>query len=130
VTDGVITIPSRTYKGFVITQSSINAEEVTDPSGPLTPCPFSSDLRHNFASHLASNGVSRQVVRKLLGHTQTASTMRYAHLQDAPRCAMRKISSGGRHDPTEFPLNQMPASRISSYVSNRSVAIVVHLRTQ
>lgn len=42
------------------------------------------DLRHNFASHLASNGVSLQVVGKLLGHTQAATTMRYAHLQDAP----------------------------------------------
>jgi integrase len=42
------------------------------------------DLRHNFASHLASNGISLQVVGKLLGHTQAATTMRYAHLQDAP----------------------------------------------
>jgi integrase len=42
------------------------------------------DLRHNFASHLASNGVSLQVVGKLLGHTQASTTMRYAHLQDAP----------------------------------------------
>ena len=31
------------------------------------------DLRHNFASHLASNGVSLQVVGKLLGHTQAAN---------------------------------------------------------
>lgn len=42
------------------------------------------DLRHNFASHLVSNGVSLQVVGKLLGHTQAATTMRYSHLQDAP----------------------------------------------
>jgi integrase len=41
------------------------------------------DLRHNFASHLASNGVSLQVVGKLLGHSQIATTMRYSHLQDA-----------------------------------------------
>jgi integrase len=40
-------------------------------------------LRHNFSSHLASNGVSLQVVGKLLGHTRAATTMRYAHLQDA-----------------------------------------------
>jgi integrase len=55
--------------------------------GPLTryrPTLRVHDLRHNFASHLASNGVSLQVVGKLLGHTQASTTMRYAHLQDAP----------------------------------------------
>jgi integrase len=41
------------------------------------------DLRHNFASHLASKGVSLQIVGKLLGHSQIATTMRYSHLQDA-----------------------------------------------
>lgn len=40
------------------------------------------DLRHNFASHLASSGVTLQVVGKLLGHTMAQTTMRYSHLQD------------------------------------------------
>jgi integrase len=37
------------------------------------------DLRHTFASHLVSRGASLQQVGKLLGHTQAATTQRYAH---------------------------------------------------
>jgi integrase len=40
------------------------------------------DLRHNYASYLVSNGVSLQVVGKLLGHTQPQTTWRYAHVAD------------------------------------------------
>jgi integrase len=42
------------------------------------------DLRHNFASYLVSNGASLPIIGKLLGHTQVATTQRYAHLADAP----------------------------------------------
>ena len=42
------------------------------------------DLRHNYASLLASEGVSLQIIGKLLGHTQPATTNRYAHLADEP----------------------------------------------
>jgi integrase len=42
------------------------------------------DLRHSFASNLASSGLSLPVIGRLLGHTQPATTARYAHLLDEP----------------------------------------------
>jgi integrase len=40
------------------------------------------DLRHSYASHLVSSGVSLHIVGKLLGHTQPQTTQRYAHVAD------------------------------------------------
>ncbi len=42
------------------------------------------DLRHSYASFLIARGMSLPFVGKLLGHTQTATTQRYAHLADDP----------------------------------------------
>ena len=42
------------------------------------------DLRHSFASVAASGGQSLIVIGKLLGHSQPATTARYAHLADDP----------------------------------------------
>lgn len=42
------------------------------------------DLRHTFASHLASSGQSLLVIGKLLGHSQAQTTARYAHLANEP----------------------------------------------
>ena len=42
------------------------------------------DLRHTYASVLASAGMSLPVIGALLGHTQPATTHRYAHLFDDP----------------------------------------------
>lgn len=42
------------------------------------------DLRHSFASVGAGAGLSLPVIGKLLGHTQAATTQRYAHLSTDP----------------------------------------------
>jgi integrase len=41
------------------------------------------DLRHSFASVLASGGASLLLIGQLLGHTQAATTARYSHLVDS-----------------------------------------------
>lgn len=42
------------------------------------------DLRHSFASIAAASGMSLFMIGKLLGHSQAATTQRYAHLADDP----------------------------------------------
>src|SRR5262249_30489478 len=42
------------------------------------------DLRHGFASVAVADGSSLYLVGKILGHTQAATTQRYAHLQLDP----------------------------------------------
>jgi integrase len=42
------------------------------------------DLRHSFASVAVSGGQTLPVIGALLGHTQAATTQRYAHLMDDP----------------------------------------------
>ncbi|KJS38253.1 MAG: integrase [Rhodospirillaceae bacterium BRH_c57] len=51
------------------------------------------DLRHTYASNAVMQGMTLQMVGKLLGHTQIQTTMRYAHLADDPvRQAAEQIS--------------------------------------
>ena len=42
------------------------------------------DLRHSFASVGAAAGLGLPIIGALLGHTQAATTQRYAHLADDP----------------------------------------------
>ena len=53
------------------------------------------DLRHTYASFGAGGGLGLPIIGKLLGHTQAATTARYAHLDNDP---LRRASEhiGGR----------------------------------
>lgn len=67
------------------------------------------DLRHSFASQLASGGASLPLIGALLGHSNPATTARYAHLfQDPQRAAVEKvgaiISAAGKPSMQPTPL--------------------------
>ncbi len=52
------------------------------------------DLRHTFASIAAGKGVSLPIIGALLGHKQTQTTARYAHLIGQPLLEASEIISG------------------------------------
>lgn len=52
------------------------------------------DLRHSFASASASSGGSLLMIGKLLGHRDTATTAKYAHLLDDPVRAAADSAAG------------------------------------
>jgi integrase len=49
------------------------------------------DLRHSFASLLVGSGLSLPVVGAMLGHSSSATTQRYAHLEDTPLRAAANV---------------------------------------
>ena len=52
------------------------------------------DLRHSYASMLASAGLSLPVIGALLGHSSPSTTNRYAHLMDDPlRAATERVGA-------------------------------------
>jgi integrase len=52
------------------------------------------DLRHGFASQLASTGASLPLIGSLLGHSNPVTTHRYAHLFDDPqRAAVERVGA-------------------------------------
>jgi len=52
------------------------------------------DLRHGFASQLASSGASLPLIGSLLGHSNPVTTSRYAHLYDDPqREAVERVAA-------------------------------------
>lgn len=66
------------------------------------------DLRHTFAVYLVADGVPIQTIQKALGHTQVATTQRYAHVrrEDVERAVSSMTSTAGlikvTHSVTHF----------------------------
>jgi integrase len=52
------------------------------------------DLRHSFASQLASGGASLPLIGALLGHSSPATTARYSHMfSDPQRAAAERVGA-------------------------------------
>jgi integrase len=69
------------------------------------------DLRHSYASQLASAGHSLSLIGALLGHTQPQTTARYAHLFDDPlRKATEQVGAAvmnaGKEAPPPTPIRR------------------------
>jgi integrase len=69
------------------------------------------DLRHSFASQLASGGANLPLIGALLGHSNPTTTSRYSHLfQDPQRAAVEKVgaiidaATNGKPVPAPVPL--------------------------
>lgn len=75
------------------------------------------DLRHSFASVGAGAGLGLPIVGKLLGHTQAATTQRYAHLDADPvRLAANKIGAtlaAALGDCKELALDDRSEARVT-----------------
>lgn len=76
------------WRELCIAAGIVTAETVTDAKGKertiVTPSARIHDLRHTYASVLASAGLSLPIIGALLGHSQPATTARYSHLFDDP----------------------------------------------
>ncbi len=79
------------------------------------------DLRHSFASVAASGGQSLVVIGKMLGHSQPATTARYAHLADDPvkaasdavgRHIAAAMDGGRRGEIVDLPRSRRAAPKL------------------
>jgi hypothetical protein len=65
------------------------------------------DLRHAFASVAASSGMGLPIIGKMLGHTQAATTHRYAHLASDPVNAAAATVAGKIADAMQGSTNTL-----------------------
>lgn len=71
------------------------------------------DLRHSYATALVESGVSLELVARLLGHTQAATTRRYAHPDvEALRAVATKAQEWRRPKPPVPPSPNTPAGNV------------------
>lgn len=61
------------------------------------------DLRHAFASIAVAGGLSLPMIGALLGHRETRTTQRYAHLSDDPQRAAADLIAGRISDAMRGP---------------------------
>jgi integrase len=88
------------------------------------------DLRHTFASLLVSGGASLEMIGKLLGHSQTQTTQRYAHLMESPlRAGVGAVASAFKpkprlvHDAVEAPAAATAQSRATARAGKRRISV-------
>jgi integrase len=81
-------VPARTPAGMITTLEDGRQRMVWRATARIH------DLRHTYASILASEGLSLPIIGALLGHTQPQTTARYAHLLDDPlRAATERVGA-------------------------------------
>jgi integrase len=78
----------KAWRELCIAAEIVTVQRVTDAKGKerriVTPSARIHDLRHTYASMLASSGMSLPIIGALLGHSQPGTTARYSHLFDDP----------------------------------------------
>jgi integrase len=90
--DSEFVFPSERFKGRPIRDLGSTWKQITAAAGLEGELIYT--LRHSFASIGAGGGLSLQIIGRLLGHTLTRTTQRYAHLADDPlREAAAKIGA-------------------------------------
>ncbi len=81
-------VPQKTRNGKVVHSNDGQPVMVWQATARLH------DLRHTYASILASEGLPLPIIGAILGHTQPQTTARYAHLLDDPlRAATERVGT-------------------------------------